>query len=114
MGCCGSVDKDAAERPGANHISLIDGLSVMVRLQTVEKEIQALGLRADEESLSEAQRLSKELRELFEVFASSADMRMIEKVQENVPFLLLLGGVSMEHRPFSLLLGPRRTCRTSS
>ena len=48
----------------------------------MEKEIHSLGLQGSDESLSEAARLSKELQKLFETFASSMDMKMIEKVQE--------------------------------
>lgn len=66
MGCCGSaIDKDTAER-----------------LETVEKQIKAVGLKTDDASLEEVAGYAKELQSLFEIFAAAADMRMLEQVQE--------------------------------
>eukprot|EP00435_Cladocopium_sp_Y103_P053579 s274_g17.t1 len=81
MGCCGSaVDKDTTER-----------------LETVEKQIKAIGLKTDDDSLQEVAGHAKELQSLFEIFASASDMRMLEQVQELSDVILrnLLGRIDL-------------------
>lgn len=81
MGCCGSaLDKDTTQR-----------------LETVEKQIKALGLKTDDDSLQEAAGHAKELQSLFEIFASASDMRMLEQVQELSDVILrnLLGRIDL-------------------
>lgn len=76
------------------------------RLETVEKQIKAIGLKTDDDSLQEVAGHAKELQSLFEIFASASDMRMLEQVQELSDVILrnLLGRIDL---PF-LQRGPEQ------